>query len=233
MSWQATAWAVEQIVGPPARKLLLLVLANYADEHGICWPSQDTLAANTGMSLDTVQRQTKKLQDGGFLTISRPPKRRGQWQTFVYQLHMPSLTRPQNAARSNADIASPDRAECGPAGPQPARKPGRIAVRPKPSIEPSIEPLRARTASEAAERLLAFQGKQEAPEVVQNRIARRLGPEGWLILGELSEAERDRLSALERRHLLDDDLLSEAVSRARLAQRSRTRAAVACGGGSS
>ena len=61
MSWQAAAWAVRQNVGHPARKLLLLVIANYADEHGVCWPSQGRLAGEAEMSLDTVQRQTKKL----------------------------------------------------------------------------------------------------------------------------------------------------------------------------
>lgn len=152
MSWKATSWAVDQKVGPPARKLLLLVLANYADEHGICWPSQETLADNTGMSLDTVQRQTKKLQEAGFLTITRPPKRRGQWQTFVYQLSMGQQARPQNAARPDGNSGSaeleqpegerprrPDESlpqpgsKCGPARPHPARKPGRTAMRLKPS----------------------------------------------------------------------------------------------------
>jgi hypothetical protein len=52
MSWQATAWAEKQVTGSPARKVLLLVLANYADEDGICWPSQETLAKGTEQSLD-------------------------------------------------------------------------------------------------------------------------------------------------------------------------------------
>lgn len=224
MSWQATAWAVDQKVGPPARKLLLLVLANYADEHGICWPSQETLASNAGMSLDTVQRQTKKLQETGFLAVTRPPKRRGQWQTFVYQLCMPGRpsATPQNAARSECASEQIDDGHCGPARPQSDRKPGRTAMRLKPSIEPSSEPLRARTPTAAAERLQACQAKQEPIEVTQNRIARRLGPEGWLILGDLSEAERDRLTRLERRHSLDSATLQQAAMNARAPPR-RTR----------
>lgn len=51
---------------------------------------------------------------------------------------------------------------------------------------------------DAAERLQAFQGKQEGPEVLQNRIARRIGDDGWLILGEMSDAQRAHLSKLER-----------------------------------
>ncbi|MET4214375.1 helix-turn-helix domain-containing protein [Bradyrhizobium sp. LA2.1] len=249
MSWEATAWAVRQKVGPPARKLLLLVLANYADADGICWPSQGRLADDTGMSLDTVQRQTRKLISDGFLAITRPPKRRGQWQTFVYRLSMtdkegkrvssgasseqpePNLAvepgrsaRPQNAAWSeaaggavaNVPVAPSDGDECGPARPHPARKPGRTAMRPKPSIEPPIEPSRSNISASAAERLRAFQGEQEATEVIQNRIAQRIGSDGWLMLGEMSDGERARLTTLQRRNQLNDALLASAVASARL-----------------
>jgi Helix-turn-helix domain len=75
MSWQATTWAMNQKVGNAGRKLLLLALANYADEKGFCWPSQGRLAVDTEASLDTIQRQTRKLVAEGFVSIERPPKR--------------------------------------------------------------------------------------------------------------------------------------------------------------
>ncbi|MCA1393770.1 helix-turn-helix domain-containing protein [Bradyrhizobium sp. IC3123] len=280
MSWQATAWALRQKVEPPARKLLLLVLATYADKHGICWPSQETLAEDTGMSLDTIQRHTKKLKNEEFLTIARPPKRRGQWQTFVYQLSMsaregmPHNLGARNEARPlHADISAPrssraaaspkfahaqgverrgtggsvieaadrlverlrsfdagpggalidhqaafDRSSasvCGTARPHLERLPGRTAMRLKPSIEPSKEPSALPTTNDAQARLQAFRANQEPTEVIQNRIARRLGPEGWLVLGELSNSERERLTALERRHELDDETLNHVVLCAR------------------
>ncbi|WP_414645079.1 helix-turn-helix domain-containing protein [Bradyrhizobium sp.] len=220
MSWQATAWAVRQKVEPPARKLLLLVIATYADKHGICWPSQGTLAEDTGMSLDTVQRHTKRLKDGGFLSITRPPKRRGQWQTFVYQLGMrPREARSQDALRRHGSFRSPQtNPNCGLARPHQERRPGRTAMRPKPSIEPSTEPSGTSMWTDAEARLRAFQANQEPTEVTQNRMARRLGPEGWLLLGELSNAERERLTALEGRHQLDDETLRQAVLRARFAR---------------
>jgi len=65
--------------------------------------------------------------------------------------------------------------------------------------------------SDAAERLRAFQRKQEGVEVVQNRIARRIGDDGWLVLGEMSDAQRARLSTLERQGRLDDETLGSAV----------------------
>jgi hypothetical protein len=78
------------------------------------------------------------------------------------------------------------------------------------------EPSRKSTTSGSAERLQAFQSKQEGAEVVQNRIARRIGDDGWLVLGEMSDAQRARLSTLERQGGLDDETLASAVSAIRL-----------------
>jgi hypothetical protein len=48
-------------------------------------------------------------------------------------------------------------------------------------------------------------------EVVQNRIARRIGDDGWLVLGEMNDVQRSRLSTLERQGRLDDETLQSAV----------------------
>ncbi|MGY4317624.1 helix-turn-helix domain-containing protein [Bradyrhizobium sp. JR3.5] len=247
MSWQATAWALHQKVGHCGRKLLLLAIANYADEHGYCWPSQRTLSEHAEMSLDTVQRQTKKLITQGLISVTRAPKRRGQWQTFHYQLNMSdAATKPQKAATpeifppatGNPYLVS---ADCGLTRPHRGRKPSRIAVRLKPSIEPSIEPSivmadeRSRASANpptanphmdrstkattsVAERLKAFQAKQEPTEVTQNRIAQRLG--GWEVLMRMTDRELEHITALERRRQLDDGRLYEAVLRSMSVDRS-------------
>jgi hypothetical protein len=80
MSWQAIAWSIRQTTGSARRKLLLLALANYADESGVCWPSQETLARDTEQSVDTVQRQLGALEKLKLVSRERLPKRRGQWQ---------------------------------------------------------------------------------------------------------------------------------------------------------
>jgi SOS-response transcriptional repressor LexA len=134
MSWQAIAWATKQPTGSPARKVLLLVLANYADEHGYCWPSQKTVAAGTEQSLDTIQRQLKRLADDGFVTVSKRRRFGGHWEGHAYQLNM-RTTEPQNAARSQSTevpaevptgghqmpMGSHRTGRCGPAGPQALR----------------------------------------------------------------------------------------------------------------
>lgn len=270
MSWQATAWAERQVTGHPSRKALLLVLANYADDRGISWPSQETIANGAELSVDTVQRQSRKLAELGLVTIKRLPKRRGQWQGFCYQLNLsietrPPTARPQNAAWSPADLfllagestcsvseqvetqppppsgqpgldepdvrpgqaaelaARPGRKACGATGPQSLRhKPSS-----EPSIEPSLEPSGVNRRDPAADRLRAFQGKQEGSEVLQNRIAQRLGPGGWLILGEMTDAEREKLTTLQRRGNLDDETLANAarVAMSRAARADKEQAA--------
>jgi hypothetical protein len=224
MSWQATSWALRQPVGPPPRKLLLMVLATYADKVGFCFPGQSRLAKDTGMSLDTVQRHTKQLVAGGFLSIVRPPKWRGQWQTFVYQLNMSE--RECGPPAAPAPCGGPAGSDhCGSAGPQPGRRPGRTALRLKPSIQPSKEPSRERLSKSAAERLRAFQSRREPIESIQNRIAQRLGREGWMILMAMSDRELERITTLEQRGQLDDDTLSQAVLLTRRGDKLRLGAA--------
>ena len=206
MSWKATAWALGQTTGAARRKLLLLALANYADETGVCWPSQETLARDTEQSVDTVQRQLDVLEQLKLLKRERMPKRRGQWQGYCYTLTLGLQTgcgpKGQSAAR-RPDVRLGQAAISAPTRPQ--------SLRHKPSTEPSSEPSRKTTNSDSAERLLAFQRKQEGIEVVQNRIARRIGADGWLLLGEMNDAQRSRLSTLERQGRLDDATLGKAI----------------------
>jgi hypothetical protein len=212
MSWQATEWAIRQITKSPGRKALLLALANYADNVGVCWPSQTTLARDTEQSVDTVQRQLKKLQEFGIIDRKLVPKRRGQWQGYRYYLRLGTegQAEGQTAVRPNS-LRSGHAAMSTRTRPQ--------SLRLKPSIETSIEPSRTKKFDIAAERQRAFQGKQEGSEIVQHRIARRIGDDGWLVLGEMNDAQRARLSMLERQGCLDDETLQSAVLAVRFVER--------------
>ena len=161
MSWKATAWALGQTTGAARRKLLLLALANYADETGVCWPSQETLARDTEQSVDTVQRQLDVLEQLRLLTRQRMPKRRGQWQGYRYRLCLEAGCGPrEHSVALRHDVRPGQAAISAPTRPQ--------SLRHKPSIEPSYEPSHSSTASVPAERIAAFQKKQEGTEVVQN-----------------------------------------------------------------
>ena len=70
MSFQAMAWAVGQKL-PSKDKFVLVMMANYADEDGKCWPSLNRLADDTSMSRSTVQLAIKGLEAAGMLRIER------------------------------------------------------------------------------------------------------------------------------------------------------------------
>jgi hypothetical protein len=94
MSWQALAWAIKQKTGSPGCKLLLLALANHANQHGRCWPSQQALADCTELSTKSVGRHGRELQSAGLLTMSQQSRAKGQWPTLEYQLHIPTEPQP-------------------------------------------------------------------------------------------------------------------------------------------
>ena len=66
MSFQAMAWAVKQ--RPPTKaKFLLIILANYADENGHCWPAISTLCRDTGMPRSTVKLYLTRLEEANLI----------------------------------------------------------------------------------------------------------------------------------------------------------------------
>lgn len=211
MSWQAAEWAKRQSTGSSGRKLLLLTLASYADKEGICWPSQATLARDSEQSVDTVQRQLSALQKLTLIKRERLPKRRGQWQGYLYKLPLQTSAAPEvQAAARHPELRSGQAAKTTLTRPQ--------SLRHKPSLEPSYEPPYLRSAGSVVERIVAFQNKQEGTEVIQNRIARRIGDDGWIVLGEMSDAERARLSTLEHQGQLNDETLARSVLALRIRQ---------------
>lgn len=74
MSVQAITQALAIQGVSPSEKLLLMVLANYADADFSCWPSVKRLCADTGMGERTVQRSLKSLESAGL--VKRDERRR-------------------------------------------------------------------------------------------------------------------------------------------------------------
>ncbi|MGX7741554.1 helix-turn-helix domain-containing protein [Rhodopseudomonas parapalustris] len=183
MSWQATAWAAKQVTGSPARKALLLALANYADAAGMSYPSQDTLARDTEQSTDTVQRQMKQLAALGLVRIEKRPAVKGQWPGLVYFLALPvaEMSEPQSAARSephsSAARSGRHRAAKDPSTvPQNTPSPCRTALRHE-QIE-QIE-LRGRARASATARA----APAEPPRAIDRSLRERSAPRGPLGAG--------------------------------------------------
>jgi hypothetical protein len=282
MSWEATAWAVEQTTGSPHAKLMLLLLANRADEDGICWPSQINLAEQSEQSDDTVQRHLSKLEHGhkkrdrstgAIITFqpiirrARNRRTRGRWPGYVYQLLMPGVAGvsakelPKKPAEKRAARAALNGSSLPETGPATGRPPtgymgvaepteplSAASTEPLPAVSPSrsqrlhraagsgvessIEPSHETSAAEPSTRISstnasgvvaerprprrALQGKQGRTEVVQDRIARRLGADGWLILQAMSDDQLAQITSLERRGHLDDHDIENIRSEAKL-----------------
>ena len=54
---------------PPTETLMMLALADYADQNGKCWPSKETLARRSRVSKRTVDKYLKILAENNWLKI--------------------------------------------------------------------------------------------------------------------------------------------------------------------
>ncbi len=68
----------------PSHILVLLALADYADEHRRSWPSVQTLSRKTNLSQTSVRRILKKLNADGYIEIIRRKRPDGSFTSNVY-----------------------------------------------------------------------------------------------------------------------------------------------------
>jgi DNA-binding transcriptional ArsR family regulator len=87
VSVEAEAWAWGQ-PAPAGSKLVLMALANRADEHGICWPGVKGIATRCSISQDMVRKHLRALRRLGL--VNAEPKHRddGSQTTNLYTLAM-------------------------------------------------------------------------------------------------------------------------------------------------
>lgn len=79
----ASSWLIK--TGNPLSKLVLLALANFADETGLCWPSAHTLSEMCETSERTVRRAILRLEQAGHITIKRSRGRSSNRYTITRQ----------------------------------------------------------------------------------------------------------------------------------------------------
>lgn len=85
MSIQAVRWVIEAEISPAPAKLVMLMLANYCDEAGYCYPSIAKLVQLTSLDRKTVGAALAKLCEMGLIVDSG--KRVGlTGQVVVYQV---------------------------------------------------------------------------------------------------------------------------------------------------
>jgi hypothetical protein len=86
MSIQALNWALAQDqIENSATRFVLLILCNYADESGQCYPSREAIAKKTSLSVRSIQNHLNWLSTNGFITWIN--QRNGSRQSVnVYQV---------------------------------------------------------------------------------------------------------------------------------------------------
>lgn len=91
--------------GDVLAKLVLLILADYANAEGKAWPALETLVRETGRSLASVKRARAKLADLGLIAESDDQgytlKYRGDQRPKVYDI-LPMVDMPERPARAVA-----------------------------------------------------------------------------------------------------------------------------------
>jgi hypothetical protein len=68
VSIRAIGWAFDQVGLSPSNKLVLVALADNANDEGICWPGWEAVASKTGLSRASIYRCYRQLEEAGFLS---------------------------------------------------------------------------------------------------------------------------------------------------------------------
>ncbi len=124
-------------IGPANRRLVLLALADIANDEGEAWPSIDTLAVRANCSRTSAEDSLRSLVTDGIIERES----RGFHRSNMYRINRAALT-PEN----RGPLKTP-----GSQGDDP-RKPGRETPEnpgTEPSVEPPVEPLKPKPSSEA------------------------------------------------------------------------------------
>ncbi len=143
MSMQLMVHAMKVPVGNPLTKLVLLKLADNANDEGLCWPKYQTIADECEIGRSTVKTHIKKLADAGFLWIE---KRNNGKSSNYYHLTLDKGTptsrkiHPRPGPRgSGADRVSSEPGQEKTLRGAGADRPGGQELTPEPVIEPVNE----------------------------------------------------------------------------------------------
>ena len=86
MSVHAVSWAFRQKVGNAGAKLVLIKLADQANDRGECFPSHRTLADECEMSPRSVQRKIELLSKAGLVSVEPRSRENGSSTSNLYKL---------------------------------------------------------------------------------------------------------------------------------------------------
>ena len=175
---------------PRGQRFVLVKLCDCANDEGLCYPSQETVAEDTGFGETAVQQHIKWLKENNFIKSARRQRGRER-QSDIYRINVallekcyaeaakrkaerrvkmqeePSDFEPSDFGSKNLQILSHEPSDFG----------GSLYE--EPSIEPSVEPseLNARAAhtpaghAETGERAVAAKSKPAKPTRHETELA--------------------------------------------------------------
>jgi hypothetical protein len=88
MSIAALNWAWSQNCRNPTSKLVLLALADKANEDGECWPGMDSVAEMAGVSSRQVSTHLARLEEAGLIVRKRRRSALGRLGRYVFHLQL-------------------------------------------------------------------------------------------------------------------------------------------------
>lgn len=135
MSIQAIAWAIEQKTGSPAGKVVLMCLANYAGEHGECWPSQATIAAETELSERSVRDWLLRLEAAGLLVREHRQRADGSRKSDMIRLKIHPAKSAGRTQSNRQQVPSQPAAGAGLTSFEPSEEPSAAAARGKSDLD--------------------------------------------------------------------------------------------------
>ena len=109
MSITAREWALRQELAP-VHKFVLVVLADAADDQGLCWPRVSTVAEKVGVSTRTVQRAVQHLAKRKLITVEPRLRSDGSSSSNLYRLRLRegvNLSPPPDKVSSSPDRLAP------------------------------------------------------------------------------------------------------------------------------
>lgn len=135
---------MEAVVGNSTSKLVLVKLADNANDKGECWPSYETIARVCECSVKTAQRHISKLEEMGLIEKTLRPGKQGN-QSNLYKITIHNKGRQSDAPRGDKMTLPPRQNDATPSDnltPPPSVKMTPESVTLEPVItEPVIESL--------------------------------------------------------------------------------------------
>lgn len=136
MSVHCTAYALDRDFGNPTRKLIMIILADFADEAGESWPGIETISTKAGCSVRAAQEHLRALREAGEIRIAfnSGPYKTNRYR-IVFSKKSPAACIPQIPHPAES---APPQNPAGKTSPHPAESRRESAPNPSGTIkEPS------------------------------------------------------------------------------------------------